>query len=101
VGDLVESGRVVGHISLARKDMERVRVDFCPTCKRRRQFYCWFQEWYGWHETCTGCGDAWTDGEMHERPFQRGWRQKAIAGAKESIRAMREPNGTTERGESG
>lgn len=47
-------------------------------------------------ETCLGCGDMWTDGEMHDRPFARGWRQENIKDAKESIKKMREQ--TKERG---
>lgn len=54
----------------------------CPTCKQRRRFSGREQAWYGTTWTCCGCGDSWTDGEMHERPFKRGWRKGAIAHAK-------------------
>lgn len=67
----------------------RVTISKCPTCKKKRQFFNWFQEWYGWHSTCTGCGEQWADGEMIERPFQRGWRELNIEGAKKDIRLMR------------
>lgn len=66
----------------------RVRVMKCPTCKRRRRFYCWFQEWYGWHMTCTGCGEQWQDGEMCPRPFAPRWRKENISRAKSNIKEM-------------
>lgn len=58
-------------------------VGFCPVEKRRRRFTGFDQTWYGvtWH--CCGCGDSWSDGEMHERPFKRGWRKEAIEHARE------------------
>lgn len=28
--------------------------------------------------TCTVCGDSWSEGYIGERPFLRGWRQRAI-----------------------
>jgi hypothetical protein len=57
-------------------------VQYCPTCKRRRRFSGRDAAWYGCTWTCCACGDSWTDGERHERPFQRGWRKDAIARAK-------------------
>jgi hypothetical protein len=55
----------------------------CPVCKQRRRFVVWWGGmWYGETLTCLGCGDSWQDGERGYRPFQRGWRQKAIAQAK-------------------
>lgn len=54
----------------------------CPTCKKKRWFVGWFYEWYGWDHTCLSCGDRWSDGEMCERPFMRGWRKKSIDSAK-------------------
>lgn len=27
---------------------------------------------------CVDCGDSWSDGELGERPFARGWRKRAI-----------------------
>ncbi len=54
----------------------------CPTCKTRRTFYCFFQEWYGWKWTCIHCGDAWEDGERLPRPFARGWRKLSILAAR-------------------
>lgn len=81
------------HVNWARKDQERSMVKPCPTCERRRLMYGWLQHWYGWHVTCTGCGDEWTDGEMHERPFRPRWRAENIASAKGCIRALRKGGG--------
>lgn len=47
----------------------------------------WGGAWYGPTLTCLGCGDAWTDGELHERPFQRGWRANSIAKAQRDWRS--------------
>lgn len=58
------------------------RVLHCPTCKQRRRFAGHDATWYGPTVTCCGCGDSWTCGEMHGRPFQRGWRAKSIHAAK-------------------
>ena len=80
------------HVSFSRKDAERVSIGYCPTCDRRRRFYSWFQDWYGWHSTCTGCGEQWVDGEMCERPFMPRWRKENIQEAKEAIIKLREKN---------
>lgn len=37
--------------------------------------------YYGPTLTCLGCGDSWSGGERHERPFKRAWRAEAIAAA--------------------
>ncbi|MFJ5532415.1 hypothetical protein [Streptomyces sp. NPDC093261] len=63
------------------------QIAFCPTCERRRRFAGRDCAWYGPTWTCCGCGDAWTDGERHPRPFRRGWRAEAIAAAKLQWRA--------------
>lgn len=77
------------HINFARYSEERCRVFACPVCKRRRRMLARFQEWYGLTVTCTGCGDTWTDGELHPRPFAPRWRQKAIERAKKRLRELR------------
>lgn len=59
------------------------RILNCPTCKQRRRFAGRDTAWYGPTVTCCGCGDSWSDGERHVRPFRRGWRAEAIAAAKE------------------
>ena len=61
---------------------EERRIRLCPTENRRRRFYVRSQVWYGAEWTCLGCGDRWADGERGYRPFERGWRVKAIADAK-------------------
>ncbi len=62
----------------------RRRILPCPVCERpRRHVESWGGVWYGPTLTCCGCGDSWTDGELHPRPFQRAWRKEAI------IRALR------------
>lgn len=40
-----------------------------------------FYPWYGWEFICLKCGDAWTNEELRERPFIRGWREKRIKDA--------------------
>ena len=60
----------------------RRRVRFCPVELRRRRFAAFSDDWYGATWTCLGCGDRWTDGEMHERPFRPGWRMANVAEAK-------------------
>jgi hypothetical protein len=59
------------------------RILHCPTCKRRRRMAGRDGgPYYGPTLTCLGCGDSWTCGEMHDRPFRRGWRAKEITAAK-------------------
>lgn len=59
------------------------RILRCPTCEQRRRFVQRFMgAWYGDLFTCVACGDSWGDGERLERPFQRGWRQRATAKAR-------------------
>lgn len=42
--------------------------------------------YYGAINTCTNCGDQWSEGCMGERPFgDRYWRHKAIARALETF----------------
>lgn len=59
------------------------RIAHCPTCKRRRRFAGLDAPWYGVTWACCGCGDSWTDGEMHPRPFKPRWRAQAIARARQ------------------
>jgi hypothetical protein len=37
------------------------------------------QDWYAAICTCLCCGETWSEGYLHERPFERAWRQKKIA----------------------
>jgi len=60
------------------------RIAVCPNCKQRRRFAGLDSgPYYGAVWTCCACGDSWSDGERLERPFQRGWRVKAIADARD------------------
>ena len=53
--------------------------------KRDRRMLGQFQEWYGTTWTCAGCGERWTDGEQHERPFVPGWRAEHIRHARAQL----------------
>lgn len=70
------------HICFSRMDYTARRVRECPTCKRRRRFFVWAQDYYGAVWTCCGCGDAWEDGERMPRSTASGWRKERIAWAK-------------------
>lgn len=52
-------------------------VKHCPTCGTNRRFGGFYQHWYGLTLTCCTCGETWTDGEQHPRPFARGWRKQS------------------------
>lgn len=75
------------HVCWSRVDSEYRRVLHCPTCKRRRRFYVWAQDWYDPVATCCACGDAWSGGERLMRPACRGWRQERSAWAKRAYAA--------------
>jgi len=74
-----------GTVTICSPTWSKVRqpVLWCFNCKVNRRCLSLFQEWYGWTITCLTCGDSWADGEVLERPFQRGWRKEAVARAKE------------------
>ena len=74
------------HINFTRYSRRDLSRGDCPTCKRKTFFVAFFQEWYGWDSTCLKCGERWTDGEMHERPFMPKWRQKSIESEKRAWR---------------
>lgn len=76
------------HINWTRYSETRCIVIDCPTCERQRRASAQFQEWYGWHTICAGCGDSWTDGEMHERPFAPRWRNHSRAIARSIIESI-------------
>lgn len=75
------------HIHAPKADERQLYRLKCPTCKKPRFFLAWFYDWYGWDQTCLGCGEHWSGGEMCERPFMRGWRKKSIDAAKKRWRA--------------
>jgi len=58
----------------------------CPSCKKQRSFLFEMWEWYGRYSTCLKCGEKFFEGEMMERPFSPGWRQKNINAAKKLYR---------------
>lgn len=56
----------------------------CPVCKvenARIVINHFGNPYYGPKVTCAECGDSWSDGELMERPFRRGWRKEAQAQA--------------------
>jgi len=59
-------------------DLKKMR---CPTCQKDRYIWGWFQEWYGWTQTCLRCGERFSDGERETRPFERGWRKRSVHAA--------------------
>lgn len=56
----------------------RKRYLRCPMCECITEMVRRFDGWYGTSSMCCRCGDSWSDGELHERPFARGWRARAI-----------------------
>jgi len=76
------------HIKFAKpRDASLIRLA-CPTCECRTFFAATFEDYYGWHKTCLKCGESWQDGEMLERPFERGWRKRRIEQAKQTYRRL-------------
>lgn len=69
------------HILWSRVDRWSLSKMPCPTCKKKRYFWSWFQDWYGWESTCLKCGDRWQDGERCERPFRPRWRKESVKSA--------------------
>jgi hypothetical protein len=47
--------------------------------QRRRVLISYGSPYYSPIAYCVACGDRWSDGELGERPFRRGWRRQAIA----------------------
>lgn len=70
------------HIYQIKYDQTKCVISFCPNCECRRKMLAQFAEWHGWTVTCAHCGDRWEDGELVERPFERGWRKKSADRAK-------------------
>lgn len=65
-----------------------VALNHCPTCERDRRMLGSFAEWYGTTWTCAGCGDQWSEGERHDRPFYRYWRRDNIRRARKTIESI-------------
>lgn len=71
-------------ICRAPRGIVRRYVMRCWNCETDRRVVSVSQGmFYGSIQYCCYCGDQWSDGERGERPFQRGWRQKAIARARQ------------------
>jgi len=77
------------HVYAPGPDLMWIVRRHCPTCQKDRYFIQWHTPWLGWDKTCLRCGDHWADGELTPRPFERGWRQKAVASVKRFYRAHR------------
>jgi hypothetical protein len=73
------------HINWTRYSETWCAVNECPTCERQRRMLAQFQEWYGTTWTCAGCGDRWSEGEQHARPFVPGWRRENIEHARKTL----------------
>lgn len=67
-------------ITICRPDNRFLRkeIRYCPMDMCRTEMAVRYEPYYGITMYCCRCGDAWTDGELHERPFQRGWRDRAV-----------------------
>ena len=75
------------HIQNPQPDICKAKTFHCPNCQKRRRFLAEHTEWYGWKFTCLTCGDAWDDmGDRFGRPFQRGWREAAVADARKRLK---------------
>jgi hypothetical protein len=61
-----------------RRHYTRCPVDECITEMVTR-----FDLWYDPTTWCTKCGDSWSGSELRARPFQRGWRAKAVRVARQ------------------
>jgi hypothetical protein len=61
------------------------RIEYCPTCKRRRRVVDVTPEnpYVAPWMTCLACGDSWDLEGLHTRPSEPGWREKARARARE------------------
>lgn len=75
------------------RGVNRRRIRCCWNCQTRRRVVEYYGgAYYGSRFTCVHCGDGWGDGERDERPFMRGWRQKAIKEARQDWLAALTPD---------
>jgi hypothetical protein len=60
----------------------------CPTedGRIRRMVYTYSGLFFGPDLTCLGCGERWSDEGQYPRPFRRGWREEAMATARQAWR---------------
>ena len=79
------SGKRVGTVCKSEFTVRR-RILYCPICERRTRHVIQdegAESYYSPIIRCVRCGDMWSDGELLQRPFRRGWRQERIARAKQ------------------
>ncbi len=77
------------YVHINRPEVElSCQLNDCPTCERPRRMFGSFAEWYGTTWTCAGCGDQWSDGERHERPFAPGWRRRSVEYARKQLASI-------------
>ena len=72
------------HINTPASFPRQLHRRWCHTCSSRTRFAVREYGWYAPTVTCCACGDSWTQGERHQRPFRRGWRKDAIAKAEQT-----------------
>lgn len=56
----------------------RRRIIRCGYCECQTECVAAYAVWHDTIITCTRCGDSWSGGYLHERPFARGWRKEAV-----------------------
>lgn len=76
------------HIYAPKPLTRLAHIETCPCCNKRSVFVAWHVEWHGWDETCLRCGDSWSDGQLRQRPFERGWRKKSVASARAYYKSL-------------
>ncbi len=57
--------------------------------QRRRVVVAYGSPYYAPTVTCCACGDSWSEGELSQRPFRRGWRKEAVTRAREQWQQAR------------
>lgn len=80
----------MSHVSFSRADLISRSLQDCPQCRRPEILVGWYQRWYGWLWTCSGCGEKFSDEEWLPRPFRPGWRRDRIARARRRFITCRE-----------
>jgi hypothetical protein len=77
------------HVHICRSEVMswKIRRIKCPNCGKRRMLMQTF-DWYDPRFSCLNCGDEWSGGERMERPFARGWRERAVADLKRTLERL-------------
>jgi len=76
------------HIHAPSATAKSATATICVDCGKRTRMLQFFTPWYGWDSTCIRCGRRWMDGEWMPLDFVRQSRQKSIAEAKSTWRAL-------------